>query len=129
MVSPDEDRILYDDEGDGVVVARMGPVAMVVAILVAVAGIAYFGLGSTGPEPIQATEALETLKPIAGFDASSNDFKTCEGIRQTQPDFSIVVAGDTAADVSRMVRFVVVDSYQDYRYGRDVRALSLCTLP
>ena len=137
MVSPEEDRILYDEEDDGIVVVRAGPFAIVVAMLVVVAGIAYFGLGSSAPEPPEQTQALETLNPVPtlalGFDASSNDFEACDGTRETHPDFSIVVAGATAADgrevVSRVVQFIVVDSYLDYRYGRDVRAQSLCTLP
>jgi len=136
MVSPDEHRILYDDQDDGVVVARPGSVVMLMAPLIVVAGIAYFGLSSSGPEKVRATESLETLKPVAalasGFDASSNDFEACVATQEGHPDFSIVVAGNVPADgqgvVSRVVQFVVVDSYLDYRYGRDVRALSLCTL-
>ena len=136
MVSPDEDRILYDDQDDGVVVARSGSVVMLVAALIVVAVIASFGLGSSGPDPVRVTESLEALEPVpavvSGFDASSNDFEACVFSLNGQPDFSIVVAGNVPANgegvVSRVVQFVVVDSYRDYRYGRDGRAQSLCTL-
>jgi hypothetical protein len=136
MVRPNEDRILYDDQDDGGVVVRPRSFAALGTALIVVAVIAYFGLGSSDPEPLGVTQSLETLKPVpalaSGFDASSNDFEACDATREGDPDFSIVVAGNVPTDghvvVSRVVQFVVVDSYLDYRYGRDVRTQSLCTL-
>jgi hypothetical protein len=137
MVSPDDDRILYDDQDDETAVFRPGRLVMGLAVLALVFGIVYLAEGSirTGPvEPASALEAVEPLpEPTSGFDASSAELKACDGILEARPDFAIVVAGAVAADghpdVSRVVQFVVVDKYNDYRYGRDVRALSLCTLP
>jgi len=133
MVSPD-DRILYDHEDDEPSVVSPGRVAMGLAVAT-VFGIAYFGWGFVGNnETALVSEPVELSLVVAtGFDASSSDFKACEGTRPAYPDFSIVVGGVVPADghqvVSRVVQFVVVDNYHDYRYGRDVRAQGLCTLP
>ena len=138
MVGPEADRILYDDQGDEAAVVRPGPVAVGLTVLVLVVGLAYLESGTTlGSKSTMNLPALETGKPVpvpvVGFDASSSEFEPCDGTRQASPDFSIVVAGATAADgqkvVSRLVQFVVIDGNHDYRSGRDVQAQSLCTLP
>jgi hypothetical protein len=137
MVSHDDDRILYDDQDNETAVVRPGTLVVGLAVLALVVGMVYlawYSLNSRSTVNASAHEAVEPVPaPVSSFDASSGDFNTCGGIGLASPDFSIVVAGTPAANgqqvVSRVVQFVVVDSYHDYRYGRDVRAQSLCTLP
>jgi hypothetical protein len=136
MGSPDEDRILYVDQDDEPAVIHPGPLAMRLAALALVAGMVYLAFGQlalrpNGGAPAASANAIPEL--ATGFDASSGDFTACDHMRNAVPDFSIVVAGTEADDgqqvVSRVVQFVVVNTYYDHRYGRDRRAQSLCTLP
>jgi hypothetical protein len=136
MTSPDEGRIVYVDQDDGPALDRSGQLAVRLAVVAAVVGMVYLAVGQlelvskSRPPALNAIE--EVAAPATGFDASSADFTRCDPLRHTLPDFSIVVAGggsdNEQAVVSRVVQFVVVSTYRDYRYGRDLRAESLCTL-
>jgi len=137
MTSPDEDRIVYVDQDDEPTHIPFGPLAMRLAVVAAVVGMVYLAFGQLALVPEVGTPALTVIEGIAGpgigFDASSADFTPCDTTRHTAPDFSIVVAGSGSGEeqvvVSRVVQFVVVNAYRDYRYGRDMQAQSLCTLP
>ena len=140
MDGPDESRILYDDQDEGLDVIEPAPLTIKVALLAlltVVVGVTYLAWGSVAPGSNKSAVAQGTNEatpiPATGFNASSSDFEACDGTRQARPDFSIVVAGPAAAGgqqvVSRVVQFVVVDSDDDARYGPDVQAQSLCTLP
>lgn len=136
MVSREDDRILYDDSVDEIGGVGRGPLVVALAVLALVAGMVYVSWTAARSGSSKDSLARETSGPIpapeSGFDASSTNFKACDGARQARPDFSIVVAvaaADGQQVVSRVVRFVVIDSNHDPRHGRDVEAQSLCTLP
>lgn len=141
MVSREDDRILYEDSVDEVGAVDRGPLAIALALLALVAGIVYVSWTTPSFGSNKDARDYDTSGPIAapllGFDASSLNFKTCDGTRQAHPDFSIVVMGaptdgqhaEGQQVVARVVQFVVVDSNQDPRHGPDVQAQSLCTLP
>lgn len=136
MASPVEDRILYVDAEEESDVARPRPFAWLVVVLAMFAGIVNLVWEPTSDGPRESVSALGPIAAIPDlgvFDASSGDFMTCGGAVQARPDFAIVVAGVGSAanqqEVSRVVQFVVVTTYRDHRYGRDVRTESLCTLP
>lgn len=135
MVSREDDRILYEDPDDEIKVVSRGPISVGLVALALVAGIVYVSwttpsLGSKHSLAHETSGAIAA--PEAGFDASSGNFKACDGTLQAGPDFSIVVAGGPADGqqvVARVVQFVVVDGNHDPRHGPDVQAQSLCTLP
>jgi hypothetical protein len=133
MVSAD-DRILYDDEDGATSVVSAGRAAIGLAVVATVVGI-FLGYGFLGfIESVLVSELGERSPSVVrGFDASSSDFRACDGTGQARPDFSIVVAGAPAADGrqvgSRVVQFVVVDGIDELRPEPDVQAQSLCTLP
>ena len=137
MTRPDEDRIIYIDQDDEPTLARSAPMAVRLAVIAVVFGMVYLAFEQLTSIPERVTPALSGIEEISelatGFDASSGDFSPCDTTQHTHPDFSIVVAGSGSGeellDFSRVVQFVVVNTYRDYRYGRDVRAQSLCTLP
>ena len=141
MVSREDDRILYEDPDDEIKVVGRGPISVGLAVLALVAGIVYVSWTTPSFGSNKYARAYDTSGPIAapllGFDASSGNFKACDGTRQAHPDFSIVVVGaptdgqyaDGQQVVARVVQFVVIDSNHDPHYGRDVQAQSLCTLP
>lgn len=137
MVSREDDRILYHHSVDEIEAGPRGPLAV--------------GFGRARPRHRDCLHQLDHTRfrlqrrrvgvresePIAaartGFDASPSEFKICDPTGQARPDFSIVVAGASAADGrqigSRVVQFVVVDGIDDLRPERDVQAQTLCTLP
>ena len=136
MVSPDEDRILYDDPDAETEPVSPRLIAAGLAVLALMVGMVYVPWRSLNSSSIEDGPPRETVAAVAapprGFDASSSDFKACEEIGSALPDFSIVVGGTAGGGqdlVPRVVQFVVVEDHHDYRYGRDLRAESLCTLP
>lgn len=136
MVSREDDRILYEDPDDGIKAISRGLISVGLAVLALVAGIVYISWTTPSFGSNKNARDYDTSGPIAapllGFDASSGNFKICDGTRQAHPDFSIVVVGaptDGQQVVARVVQFVVVDGNHDPRHGPDVQAQSLCTLP
>jgi hypothetical protein len=130
MVSREDDRILYDHSVDEIEAGPRGPFAVGLVVLVHVAAIVYVSWTTPDSASKEGASAYATSEPIAaaraGFDASSSEFKTSDPTGQARPDFSIVVAGASAADGrqvgSRAVQFVVVDGIDDLRPEWDVQA-------
>lgn len=136
MVSREGDRILYEDPDDEIKVMSRRPISVGLAVLALVAGIVYISWTTPSFGSSKEARAHDTSRPLAapllGFDASSGNFKACDGNGQTHPDFSIVVLGaptDGQQTVARVVQFVVIDSHSDPRQEPDIQARSLCTLP